>query len=664
MTAGAPAPSGDDPPARSRPSTDTLDETPRWRRGDSTSGDNNNNSRPSYYRKGDIIGRGASGVVYQGMDTHTGSLVAIKEVPAQRGDPSFHKLVQEVQLMSRLSHEHIVAYYGAELDDEAGVLLIYQEWVPGGSIDSLLHKFGGRFPDVVARRYAIDVAKGLAYLHREKIVHRDIKGANVLVSDQGVAKLSDFGTSMMLADNTTAAGAKTLCGTPYYMAPEVMKGETYGRKADIWSFGGLLLQMATGSPPWKCMNFQSIPQLLIHVITFDRPPPLDSYDLGPDLKALILRCFEFDPSRRPTAAELIEDPFLALGDNDDTPQHHRPDPDRSSSPPPARPTRRVGATAPTPPRRGENPYSRSAARSRSGTTSSSSESPSNRRDQQRQPAPRLSENRPSPVATRPRLHVTTQRGGDIDVSSSSLSPGMRTGTRRPPSSATSPRGATGSTSPKPPRMPHHHSASPRRGGQTTSISPPTQQRHQQNGVMSSPPPPPPPASHRRRRQMSEADQRAQENEAFDQLVRTLPDDDRAANDNAASASTTTTTTLGKRRPQPTVPPPADDVHQMPTRRSPALESPVIAAPGRRQRSTDGDTTRESLGSEAAEAYAESIPANEKFLDDSTDTDGGVVIPIEVAYEQGLLSAKEYKTRMERFRLGDEDAVNYNVIYPR
>lgn len=134
------------------------------------------------YRKGDVIGRGANGVVYQGMDTRTGSLVAIKEVPAQRGDASFHKLRSEVQLMSRLSHEHIVAYYGAELDQVAGVLLIFQEWVPGGSIDSLLQKFGGTFTDVVTQRYAIDVAKGLAYLHQEKIIHRDIKGGNVLVS--------------------------------------------------------------------------------------------------------------------------------------------------------------------------------------------------------------------------------------------------------------------------------------------------------------------------------------------------------------------------------------------------------------------------------------------------------------------------------------------------
>lgn len=314
-----------------------------------------------FYRKGLVIGRGSTGVVYEGMDTRTGMLVAIKEVAAQVGDETFRGLVQEVQLMSRLRHDHIVEYYGADFDEARSVLYIIQEWVPGGSIDSLLDKFGGTFADDVTHRYALDVARGLEYLHGKGIVHRDIKGGNVLVSDQGVAKLSDFGTSMMLADNTTNAGAKTLCGTPYFMAPEVLKGDQrYGRKADIWSFGGLLLQMATGSPPWKCLNFHNITQLMVQVSSCGEPPPLEDYDLSPSLKRVMLRCFEIDPTRRPTAAELLEDPFLKRAP--DVPLDPPPPP--LSPPPPARSAL---------PRR-DNPYSRSAARSR---TASASQSPRN-----------------------------------------------------------------------------------------------------------------------------------------------------------------------------------------------------------------------------------------------------------------------------------------------
>ncbi|EGB12675.1 hypothetical protein AURANDRAFT_12817, partial [Aureococcus anophagefferens] len=207
--------------------------------------------RAGQYRKGETIGRGANGTVYQGMCLVTGKLVAIKEVQVPRGDSSFAKLRTEVQLMAKLSHANIVEYLGAELDEGAGLLSIYQEWVPGGSIDSLLAKFGGTFADSITKRYAEETLKGLAYLHEHRIVHRDIKGGNVLVTEGGRAKLADFGTSMMMAGETAGdGGAETLCGTPYFMAPEVMKGDTYGRKSDVWSVGGLLLQMAGGEPPW------------------------------------------------------------------------------------------------------------------------------------------------------------------------------------------------------------------------------------------------------------------------------------------------------------------------------------------------------------------------------------------------------------------------------
>ena len=171
---------------------------------------------PGRFRKGESIGRGANGTVFQGMCTATGSLVAIKEVQVPRGDASVSRLTQEVQLMAKLSHPNIVEYLGADLDEAAGVLRIYQEWVPGGSVDVLLKKFGGTFPDAITRRYGRETIRGLEYLHEHRVVHRDVKGGNVLVTDHGVAKLADFGTSLMMAGETQQAdgGAATLCGTP------------------------------------------------------------------------------------------------------------------------------------------------------------------------------------------------------------------------------------------------------------------------------------------------------------------------------------------------------------------------------------------------------------------------------------------------------------------
>uniref|UniRef100_A0A7S3JUR6 Protein kinase domain-containing protein n=1 Tax=Aureoumbra lagunensis TaxID=44058 RepID=A0A7S3JUR6_9STRA len=333
------------------------------------------------YRRGEIIGRGANGTVYQGLDTFTGKLVAIKEVPARRNDLSFSKLMSEVQLMAKLQHRHIVGYHGAELDENAGVLIIYQEWVPGGSVDTLLARFGNEqrgFPEEIVARYALHVAKGLAYLHENRICHRDIKGGNILINDLGIAKLSDFGTSIIIADTTQSSGFTALCGTPYFMAPEIMRGHTYGRKADIWSYGGLLLQMGTGEPPWKSLNFNSIPHLMLHVVKIAKPPPI-SHELSEPLKAFILRCFHYDAKKRPSANQLLNDPFLLeiaqeeMQSDHTGPENKTDKAVHTKSIENFKPTRSVSPVRPLSDGGGRtNPFGRSAAKSRSRSATSQS----------------------------------------------------------------------------------------------------------------------------------------------------------------------------------------------------------------------------------------------------------------------------------------------------
>ena len=262
------------------------------------------------YKKGEKIGSGAFGTVYQGLCEQTGSLVAIKEMTVPRGDGKINKLLQEIQLMAKLSHPNIVLYLGAKHDADLGVLRIYQEWVPGGSIDTLLKKYG-KLSEAIVRHYASRTLEALDYLHRNNIIHRDVKGGNVLVTDKGEVKLADFGTSVMMAGETQDGGASALCGTPYFMAPEVMTGETYGRKTDVWSLGGLLVQMATGEPPWRCLKFQGVPQLLLHVVAAKSAPPLEAYPhLSMHLRSAILSCCHPDPELRPLAWDVLALPFF------------------------------------------------------------------------------------------------------------------------------------------------------------------------------------------------------------------------------------------------------------------------------------------------------------------------------------------------------------------
>eukprot|EP00968_Pinguiococcus_pyrenoidosus_P018370 scaffold1901_cov236-Pinguiococcus_pyrenoidosus.AAC.4 len=266
--------------------------------------------QPGQWKLGDMIGSGSFGDVFVGMNEVNGHLIAIKVVTLQGREAEIMALDSEIGLMKSLHHPNIVCYLGSELQAEKGRFFIFQEWVPGGSVDSLLKKFGGRFSVAVCLRYTKQILRGLAYLHENQIMHRDIKGGNILVDDRGVVKLADFGCSKRIApDGTQSFGASTLTGTPFFMAPEVMMADQYGRRADVWSVGGVVLQMCTGAPPWKSIKPRSAWALFTHIKQTTGPPPMPD-DLPSALHAFLVRCFERDPQQRPHAVELLQDPWI------------------------------------------------------------------------------------------------------------------------------------------------------------------------------------------------------------------------------------------------------------------------------------------------------------------------------------------------------------------
>lgn len=147
------------------------------------------------WKLGSKIGSGAFGVVHIGMNTETGKLMAVKSLRMEAAVMNDAK--REVQLLKSLEHINIVRYYGAEMDSK--YLHIFQEWIPGGSVASLLAKFGP-FPIYVLRSYLGQTITGLEYLHNNNILHRDIKGSNILVNDEGIVKLADFGAGKHLGE--------------------------------------------------------------------------------------------------------------------------------------------------------------------------------------------------------------------------------------------------------------------------------------------------------------------------------------------------------------------------------------------------------------------------------------------------------------------------------
>ena len=239
------------------------------------------------------LGRGGMGVVYKARDTRLEREVAIKVLRTTSKDEVL-RLEQEAKVAATLNHPGIVTVY----DFEAGFdgYFIAMEYVPGAPLDQLLKSDPGRVRrDLVSLLTAL--ADAIDYAHRHRVIHRDLKPGNVLLTPSAEVKILDFGIAARL-DLSTSAPA--VSGTPYYMAPEQIRGETLTSASDIYSFGATAFHLATGRPPFTRGNV-----INAHLQEEPVDPSTIDPDIDPDLSRIILRCLAKDPADRyPTALEL------------------------------------------------------------------------------------------------------------------------------------------------------------------------------------------------------------------------------------------------------------------------------------------------------------------------------------------------------------------------
>ncbi|XP_034042572.1 mitogen-activated protein kinase kinase kinase 19 isoform X2 [Thalassophryne amazonica] len=265
------------------------------------------------WTKGEVLGRGAYGTVYCGL-TNQGQLIAVKQVNLdnsnrEAAEREYNCLQEEVELLKTLTHTNIVSFLGTSLYQH--VVSIFMEYIPGGSIASVLHRFGP-LPERILVLYTHQIVEGVAYLHQNRVVHRDLKGNNVMLMPTGVIKLIDFGCARRLSylshtDSNSGDLLKSVHGTPYWIAPEVINDTGYGRKSDIWSVGCTVFEMATGKPPLAHMNKMAA---LFYIGAGRGSMPSLPDKFSYKAKDFVRNCLTSDQRLRPSADQLLKHSFI------------------------------------------------------------------------------------------------------------------------------------------------------------------------------------------------------------------------------------------------------------------------------------------------------------------------------------------------------------------
>ena len=261
---------------------------------------------------GDQLGTGAFGVVYK--CTFQATKCAIKKLHAkdESSEALAKALMDEFHVMSQLRHPNVLLTLGIAEDAVEGTKGIVMELMEASLADVLSSASFEQYATWAGSFFSIasDVANGMAYIHFNNMLHRDLKPGNVLLDAQWVAKVADFGTSFDAAEKGAGSSGGDIQGTPPYMAPEIVKRHAYDKPVDVWAFGCMLAHMGTKRPPYSWLTHIETPKQLLDVVASGEYSPLEllleSATTPQAVKDLAKQCCQPGPIMRPTFGQISE----------------------------------------------------------------------------------------------------------------------------------------------------------------------------------------------------------------------------------------------------------------------------------------------------------------------------------------------------------------------
>ena len=262
------------------------------------------------------IGHGAFGSVYKAVHNSTNKIYAIKIINYSKDNNkdnnniinyNYFSVQQETSLMKLVNQSnYIVKYYGSYFSRKSNTLWLILEYCSSGSAIDLMLSMDRTFSEVEVATIMEMVLKGLVLIHSKNLIHRDIKGANILLSEDGYAKLADFGVGVHLL---TEKYRKSKKGSPYWMSPQVAGNLKYDYKTDIWSLGITCIELLEGEPPFSELKPKNVMEKISK-----KPPNVDEIvDFNEhtyEFKSFIEHCLEIDPNKRFSAEELLKHDFI------------------------------------------------------------------------------------------------------------------------------------------------------------------------------------------------------------------------------------------------------------------------------------------------------------------------------------------------------------------